>query len=105
MFIVGLFVAVALNADTLHMFAKLSEDQGLRASYADRAAQMIDAAGEDVLEDCGAFGLEDTECDRNSVAERALPDVLAVIGWDQIWEDEESERNALFWILKGLGYG
>ena len=103
LFIVGVFVAVALNADTLHMFTKLSEDQALRASYTARAAEMIDAAGNDVLELCGAFGLEDAECSPNAVAQRALPEALPVIGWDQITQTE-GRQNVLFWILKVLGW-
>ena len=65
---------------------------------------MIDSAGDDVLELCGAVRLEDAECNRNAIAKRALPDVLPVIGWDQIWEDEETEQNALYWTLKVLGW-
>ena len=103
LFFVGVFVAVALNADTLHMFTKLSEDQALRASYTDRAAELIDAAGDDVVELCGAFGLEDAACSPSAVAQRALPDALPVIGWDQITQTE-SGQSTLFWILKALGW-
>jgi hypothetical protein len=54
LFGVGLVVAVALNADTLHMFQRLTQDDALRATYVEQAKELFgDAEG---VEPAGAAG-------------------------------------------------
>jgi hypothetical protein len=128
--IIGSFVAVAVNADTVHMVTRLSEDQFLRATVlgaakdiatknselTPRCLSKIDRAGRgiSVPSDPNSPTANNSECpqvmdDLNQAAESlSLP-----IGWGEFnrkqqWAEAERSGNLMFlryllgWLVTGI---
>ncbi len=83
----GFVVAVALNADTLHIFRTLTESSELRKAYVERALQLAEEGPESAEKICRAHDLGNQlgegDCTALAVVKAELPELLPLVGWDE----------------------
>src|ERR1700728_2715065 len=96
LFCIGLLIAVAMNADTIHIVKQLSQDSTLRAS--------IVAAAESAKEP--QIDLSQTTQQRIEAAKDSLADVSNVgvpLGWHRgDWNTKQAPNLVLGWLLTAI---
>lgn len=78
LFIIGFIVAFAMNANSISMFKKLTDDPALRSQYFVKAVQLADSGKPETLEDiCGS----ETDCSPADVAKKQALEIMPLVGW------------------------
>lgn len=109
--LIGLLVALLINADTLHMMSRLSKDSLLRETIAQTANQTVQTATvqsnlspEQATADASGAKLESV---KNSV-NKALDEIPLPIGWDTVntQEQEIADRQwSIPFLRRAIGWG
>ncbi|TGD74799.1 lipase family protein [Mangrovimicrobium sediminis] len=84
LFLVGLVVAVVMNADTVQMYKRLSQDQDLRAALVERALQLNEKQA--LGETCEFFGMP-SGCSTGDIVRTGAADLLPVVGGRSVLEE------------------
>ncbi|MGH8646954.1 MAG: hypothetical protein ACREX4_21855 [Gammaproteobacteria bacterium] len=105
-FFIGLAVAVALNADTIHIYHTLTESSELRQAYVDRALQLTAKEKPQSLETiCQDLKVAKEDCTALAVVKAQIPEVLPLVGWDEsapIWEELGKIKDGILKSVKTI---
>jgi hypothetical protein len=105
--LLGIVVAIASNADTIHMVTRLSKDSILRSAISTNASQLVTQTGQDdVLDDRQKLAEIQAAIDEN------LDDLPLPIGWgktNRLQQAQESRqwafpllRRWVGWLISGI---